>query len=137
LDADVIESAVSDYEGTSTFTLGVNNDVSSLNANAAAGWGKTKGEVKVNVQRLPTILKARAVPLRFGLLSIDIEGEDIKVLNDLIDNSDYRPRYIIIEASNNFAVGSLAELPVSNVVKEHYRIIDQTSANLILYAEHC
>jgi FkbM family methyltransferase len=133
LDAEVIECAVSDYQGTARFTIGSNDDVSSLNAQAASAWGETKGELNVNVERLAAILQSKNVPPNFGLLSIDIEGEDIKVLNDLINNSDYRPRYVIIEASYDFAVRSLDDLPFSEKVKNTYRIIDQTTANLILH----
>ncbi len=135
LNAEIVESAVSDYDGTATLTIGVNDDVSSLNPSLAATWGDTRGAVTVSVSRLAGILQARHVPLRFGLLSIDIEGEDVKVLNDLIDTSLYRPRYIIIEASYDFATRSLSDLPTSDRVRATYKIIGQTSANLMLHLQ--
>jgi FkbM family methyltransferase len=124
--------AVSDYAGRAEFTLGTNDDVSSLNPEAAAGWGAPRGRIAVPVRRLGKLLEMENVPLDFGLLSIDIEGEDIKVLNDLILTSLHRPRYIIIEASYEFATKSLDDLPISAEVSALYEIIGQTRANLLL-----
>lgn len=132
LNYSLICCAVSDFTGQGTLTIGVNDDVSSLNSSAAATWGDTKGEKLVPVRRLQDILQAEAVPDDFGLLSIDIEGEDVKVLNDLITNSVFRPHYIIIEASNDFSVKSLADLAFDPRVQGVYRIIGQTRPNLIL-----
>ncbi len=73
-----------------------------------------------------------SVPHDFDVLSLDIEGMDLLVLNDLIDSSNYRPSKVIIEASFNFAVSSLDQLELSDAVKGLYRIIDRTAANLIL-----
>jgi hypothetical protein len=63
---------------------------------------------------------------------LDIEGEDIRVLNDLIGSSTYRPRWVVIEASANYATRSLDDLHLVDVVKSSYRIVGQTPANLIL-----
>jgi FkbM family methyltransferase len=132
LDYDLMNCAVSDYEGSAIFHLGVNDDVSSLNPGVAASWGTIQGKISVDVRRLPQILLGRSIPSRFDLLSLDIEGEDLKVFNDLIDSSDYRPSWVIIEASNNFATTSLDGLDLSPNVKASYRLVDQTAANLIL-----
>lgn len=132
LNYDLICCAVSDFTGQARFTIGVNDDVSSLSASAAATWGDTKGDRSIPVRRLHDILRGEAVPNDFGLLSIDIEGEDVKVLNDLIRNSTFRPHYIIIEASNDFSVKSLSDLPLDPLVQRLYRIIGQTRPNLIL-----
>lgn len=132
LDFELIQCAVSDYEGEATFYLGVNDDVSSLNFEVSVGWGPTTGEVAVPVRRLGKILDERGVPDDFALLSIDIEGEDVRVLNDLIENTTYRPRWVIIEASYDFATKSLSDLPFTPSVLSSYKMIDQTQANLIL-----
>ncbi|WP_309627549.1 FkbM family methyltransferase [Brevundimonas sp.] len=132
LDVQIIPCAVSDYTGEATFHLGVNDDVSSLNAEAAAGWGPLAGAVTVPVERLGNILRDYGVPQDFDLLSIDIEGEDVKVLNDVVVAFGYRPRWIIIEASYDFATTSLDDLPADDLVRQTYRIVGQTSANLIL-----
>jgi len=132
LDHDIVQCAVSDRTGTATLTLGINDDVSSIIPGQAATWGETKGEVVVPTRRLPEILEEHRAPRAFGLLSLDIEGQDIAVLNDLIDNSDFRPQYIIIEASNDFQTKSLNDLPFSEKVKQAYVIVGQTTPNLIL-----
>lgn len=132
LDVEIIPCAVSDYTGEATFHLGVNPDVSSLNADAASGWGAITGEITVQVERLGNVLRDYGVPQDFDLLSIDIEGEDVKVLNDVITAFGYRPRWIIIEASYDFAIKSLEDLPTDDLVRQTYRIVGQTAANLIL-----
>lgn len=132
LDLTIASCAVSDYTGEGVLTLGVNADVSSLTAQLAADWGPTQGDSPVQVRRLSEILEEHGVPHEFDLVSIDIEGEDIKVLNDLIDNSPYRPRWAIIEASDDFAVKTLDDAPFSDHVKRAYAMRGQTSSNLIL-----
>lgn len=123
--------AASDYEGEATFHLGINDDVSSLNPEAALGWGETRGEITVQVVRLPTLLERHEVPRDFDLLSVDIEGEDIKVLNDTVA-AGWLPKWVIIEASNDFIVQTLNDAPFSDAVRAAYAIVGQTSANLIL-----
>jgi hypothetical protein len=55
----------------------------------------------------------------------------VKVLNDVIQ-SGYRPQWIIIEASFNFSVKQLRDLPIVDAVESDYEIVGQTAANLIL-----
>lgn len=132
LDFKLVGTAVSDYTGVAEFTIGSNDDVSSLNPEAAALWGENRGTIKVNVRTLPDILAEHGIPHEFGLLSIDIEGEDVKVLSDLICKSDYRPNYIIIEASENFEITALDQLDLPELVLQTYQIFERTSANLLL-----
>lgn len=132
LDFAVVEAAVSDYEGKATFTIGSNDDVSSLNPDAARSWGPDRGTMQVKVRRLAAILAEHEVPECFGLLSIDIEGEDLKVLNDLVNESDYRADYVVIEASYDFATKALTDLDLSPKVRDAYELFDQTRANLLL-----
>jgi FkbM family methyltransferase len=132
LDYKIINCAVSDYEGEASFTLGINDDVSSLEPKMSEAWGKTKGVISVQVQKLSSILLREDIPNNFFLLSLDIEGEDVKVFNDLINNSMYRPSYVIIEASHDFSTKTLNDISVSEDVKKLYKIIGQTRANLIL-----
>lgn len=132
LQIELLNCAVSDYDGEATFYLGVNEDVSSLDQNASAGWGPLAGEIRVAVRRLGPLLKERGIPEQFGLLSIDIEGEDIKVLNDLIASSAYRPKWVLIEASYDFQTQALRDLPFDPAVLSAYRLVDQTASNLLL-----
>ncbi len=131
LDVALEVCAASDYEGEATFHIGINDDVSSLNPDAALGWGAIRGAITVPVVRLPTLLERHAVPHDFDLLSIDIEGEDIKVLNDTVA-AGWTPRWVIIEASNDFIVKTLFDAPFSDAVRSGYAIVAQTPANLIL-----
>lgn len=132
LDVEVVPYAISDFDGQATFYLGANNDVSSLNLQASLGWGPLTGAVTVPVRRLGPLLEERRIPKNFDVLSIDIEGEDIKVLNDIVTRSGFRPRWVIIEASYNFATRSLTDLPFDETVRSTYDIVGQTTANLIL-----
>ncbi len=72
----------------------------------------------MDVRRLHQLLEARGIPRDFDLLSLDIEGEDVRVLNDLIGGSAYRPRWVIIEASANYATRSLDDLELVESVRE-------------------
>ena len=132
LDIELVNCAISDYDGFATFTVGVNDDVSSLNPENALSWGSVRGEVEIEVKRLHPFLRSRKVPTDFDLLSLDIEGEDLKVLNDLIGSGDYLPRWIIVEASYEYNTKSLDDLPLNDAVKNNYRIVGQTVANLIM-----
>jgi FkbM family methyltransferase len=132
LDFELVNCAVSDFEGTAELFLGVNPDISSLARDHAAAWGPVHGSFHVPVRRLRDVLAEHGIPAEFDVLNLDIEGHDCRALTDLIDNSHYRPRWIIIEASFGFATKSLTDLPVSDAVARTYRIIAQTHANLIL-----
>ena len=99
---ELVPTAVGPNSGVLPFYIGANDDVSSLLRDNAAGWGDLRGVVEVEVQRLDNILTKRMIPFDFDVLSLDIEGLDVDVLNDLVDNSDYRPLIVIIEASYDF-----------------------------------
>jgi FkbM family methyltransferase len=131
LDFELVECAVSDHVGEGVLHIGASDDVSSLSATIAEHWGQTRGAVTVKIDRLPHILRAYSIPLDFDLLSLDIEGEDIRVMNDVIA-AGYKPRWVIIEASFDFATRSLYYRPFSEAVRDLYRISSQTKANLLL-----
>ncbi len=133
---ELVSCAVSDYSGSATFTIGSNDDVSSLDPSLAENWGTTRGVVEVEVRRLAEVLSEHAIPERFDLLSLDIEGEDIKVLNDLVEHSAFRPDWIIIEASHDFQVRTLTDAPFAPAVRDAYAVVDTTRANLILGRRH-
>lgn len=132
LNFDLVSCAVADFEGESDFTFGINDDVSSLLSEKAEAWGPTAGKTRVRVRRLSTILQEHKVPRDFGLLSLDIEGLDVDVLNDLIGQSPYRPDFVIIEASDNFRVRSITDAGLSDLVDKEYALVGQTESNLVL-----
>lgn len=102
LNVTIANLAVSDYTGRAAFYFG--ESASSLSKEVVEACGPCEGAVEVEVRRLGEILDAHAIPLDFDVLSLDIEGEDQRVLNDLIRSTGYRPRWIIIEASFEFKV---------------------------------
>jgi FkbM family methyltransferase len=125
-------AAVSDYEGSAEFFFGVNDDVSSLNQNAAAGWGDIQGKTIVNVLRLATLLDRHDIPAAFDILSLDIEGEDVRALNMLIEASAYRPRLVVIEIGDRPGMADLAALGFSSAVSQHYGYFAHCGPNLFL-----
>ena len=134
LDFQLVECAVSDFEGRASLHLGVNADISSLDQDATAAWGAVSGAVDVPVRRLGAILAEHDIPLDFDLLSLDIENHDIRVLNDLLVNSPYRPHYILFEGSHHHTVNSFEKLEAMGMdpsVKTLYAFAGQTAANIV------
>lgn len=131
LDVTILNVAVSDYSGEGTLHLGVNDDVSAITEANARAWGETRGQVAVRVERLGDLLRRHDIPVDFDLLSLDIEGEDVRVFNDTLE-AGYRPRWVIIEAAFDGAVRSLDDLPLSATARETYKIVARTAPNLIL-----
>lgn len=130
LDYKIVNIAVSDYVGTATFHIGSSDGVSSLNEESVLRFGNSGGTVEVSVDKLHSVLAAHSIPKRFGLLSIDIEGEDIRVLNNLIGESDYRPDWIILEArvDGEYAPGQIGLIGQFDI---DYALVGATAANLI------
>ncbi len=124
-DVTIVNCAVSNYTGDGVLHIGVNDDVSALQEQNTTGWGPTRGQIAVRVRRLGEILKEHAIPLDFDVLSLDIEGEDVPVFNDLIELG-YRPRWVIIEMSEQQR-GLFTQL-----VRDNYTVIGMTAPNLIL-----
>ena len=131
-DMQLVSCAISDFNGRSQFTIGVNDDVSSLTASASNGWGTTRGTVEVEVRRLADVLDEFEIPLDFDLLSLDIEGEDFKVLNDLVANSPYRPNWIVMESTGGEAVRQMIDPRFGKEVRRHYHAKAATKSNIIL-----
>ena len=135
-DMRLVSCAISDFNGRSEFTLGVNDDVSSLSAFASGTWGESRGVVEVEVRRLQDVLDEFEIPIDFDLLSLDIEGEDFKVLNDLIANSPYRPNWIVMESAGGENVRQMLDPRFGKEVRRHYRAKAATKSNIIL-ARQC
>lgn len=132
LDVEIVHSAVTDYTGTATFTLSHAVDTSSMTTDWTTRFGGSTGTITVPAERLSNIVKKYKVPRRFGLLSVDVEGQDVKVLNDLFMNSDCRPEYIIIETLDGPKFYSLDELDFVPEIKNDYYEMGRTFANLLL-----
>ncbi len=130
-DYQVVECAVGLSPGRQPLWLGHAAVITSLYPEVATEYGGKGESIEVEVRRLADIMADAGVPHDFDLLSIDIEGIDIPVLNDLIETSPYRPRYVVIEAPHQL-VKQLDEVGVSTAVLAAYREIGRTLPNMLL-----
>jgi len=112
--------------------LGVHDQISSLIESNAASFGTVHGTVDVEVRRLGDVLDDHDIAHDFDILSLDIEGMDVGVLNDLIATTAYRPLLISIEGSYFGQTQALADIGLSDAVASVYDIAAKTAANLIL-----
>lgn len=101
-----IHAYVSDTIQETVFIKFLNNTVSTLQEDHAEYWeerSEIEERVKVKTVTLQELLEQSNAPSEFELLSIDVEGHDLKVLKS-IDLSRYSPQLIIIEMINfNFS----------------------------------
>ncbi len=132
LDFKLIKCAVSIREAVLPFYIGVNDDVSSLDQESAAKWGAIRSEISVQARRLSSILEENNIPYDFDILSLDIEGLDVPVLNDLVCTMSYRPELISIETSLDFAWEYPKDTGVNEIVEREYELVFQTTANMVL-----
>jgi FkbM family methyltransferase len=132
LSFELVRNAVSDSEGTVTLYLGVNDDAASLDASIAGLWGPVRGTVEVGARKLGQILAEKNIPRDFDVLSLDLEGIDVRVLENLLEETDYRPSIVVIETSMGFRNTSLEDVPFSPLVRSLYRLSYQTWPNMIL-----
>ena len=132
IDATVLNCAVSDTEGEATFFLGKHPHHSSLKLEMTSSWGPIDGEITVTKRRLPNILKDENVPEVFGVLSLDIEGVEFEVINDLLDNSNYRPQWMIIEWGEKLYEATLSDERLTEKIRQEYSIVGGTEANIFL-----
>jgi FkbM family methyltransferase len=129
---DVANVAVSSRPGKATLYLGINDEISSIHRDWTAAWGPVRHFVEIDVETLPSILARFNVPRSFGLLSIDAEGEGLNLLEDALA-AGYRPEWVILEAHEALKIGTIAELPASELVKGTYDIAYRTQSNLIIH----
>jgi FkbM family methyltransferase len=127
----VLNTAVGVESGFVKFFVSDNDFVSSTNRQQAEHWGFPTHERKVPIQKIGDVLVDANVPIDFALLTIDIEGSDMVVLNDLLTNSNYRPRYIIVEISYD-VTGNNQNYELPDSVISNYEVIAKTHANLLL-----
>jgi FkbM family methyltransferase len=128
---DVANVAVSSQPGKAKLYLGINDEISSIHREWTAAWGPVRDFVEIDVETLPSVLTRFDVPKRFGLLSIDAEGEGLNLLEDALA-AGYRPEWVILEVHEALKTESLVELPVSELVKSTYEIAAKTNSNLIV-----
>jgi len=128
LDYSLERAVISDKEEIATFYIGM---ISTLSPEIAK-LHHSHSSIQVRTTRLSGILENHKVPHDFDLLSLDIEGIDVPVFNDLVETTEYRPKWIWIEASYGFNNKTLADAGLSISVQTHYELAAQTWANLLL-----
>ncbi len=124
----LIDSAVSDHEGTATLHLGVADGISSIHRSQTEHYGEVNEVVEVKMELLSTILKRCHVPKEFGLLSVDAEGEGHNVINEMFD-AGFRPSWIIHEVGDET---NYLKMGLSDEVRAAYSVQARTPPNLIL-----
>ena len=132
LDYNLVACAVSDSEGVGNLSLGVNLGVSSLSSEKTRVWGPVSGSIEVPVRRLHNILDEHNIPKTFDILSLDIEGYEARVLNDLHKSSAYRPTWIVMEGSHDFTIADPVKIGVERAVTEDYEVVSRNPVNLFL-----
>lgn len=131
-DYTLVKCAIGVTSGRQVLHFGVDDQISSLNLEDVLVWGEQAGGIEVDVRRLADVLEDQSIPHDFDILSMDIEGFDAAVLNDLIATSPYRPRWIVVEIAMSFETSSLAETALSPRVIAEYELVGRTLPNLIL-----
>jgi len=122
LDATLVNVAVSYRGGETNFYITHPLGRSSL----VKGRNKKVKVVKVQIRTLKSILDENNVPKDFDFLTIDTEGMDRIIIRDLMNNSDYRPTWIIYEPK------LLASGAKCRLILEGYEEKFCTSSDIIL-----
>ncbi len=108
------------------------NEISSLEYGFVAQWadGKVgiKEEVAVNALRVNDLIAQnfKQCPI---FLSIDVEGIDLEILNDL-DWTIYRPAVVQVEPSDHYHPGNTEQI-IEHFKKNGYVVVCRTPVNLI------
>lgn len=98
--------------------------MSSVDPAHVANWKRSAGVVRTERRRAQTLtrlLDAHRAPENFDLLSVDVEGHDLKALRSL-DLDRYRPRLIVVEI-HGLQLDSAAAHPIVRHLAGHgYRL---------------
>lgn len=105
----VVEAAVDTVAGTSTLYRFKSSGHASLlptgyalNARAYRERVKTRRKpITVTTMPLGQLLEQLGVPERIGLLTVDTEGTDQRVIQSLFEDSPYRPDFLIAESADS------------------------------------
>ena len=121
--ATILNRAISNYSGKGKIYIHDKRGHHSLSR-------KTGRYTEITVCRLACLLKRHNVPHNFGLLTVDAEGEDEKIITDLLETSCYRPTAIIHEKLHGKPI-------IQNIFKKHnYRVYAETRGNIIYTIEN-
>jgi FkbM family methyltransferase len=125
----IIESAVIDTdEKEIEFFISTRNELSTLSSEFVQKNNLDVKSVKVSTIRINQLLDMLD-GIDSVLLSIDVEGLDLRVLKD-IDFTQYRPHFITIEPSEHIVPGTTQQI-VSFLNDNDYRLAAKNYVNLI------
>lgn len=128
----ILNVAIGLEEGQAEFHVSKNSYVSSLDKKQVEQWGDTLEKRIVPIRRLANVLTENSTPQNFTLLSIDIEGLDRAVIEDLLSNSQYRPLYIVAEIRSLSTSSPRETWPIAEKFQADYELLASTHANTIL-----
>jgi FkbM family methyltransferase len=125
----IIEAAVVDSdEKELEFFVSSQNELSTLSQNFVEKNHLNVQSIKVKTIRVNDLLKNFS-NVDSLIMSIDVEGLDLRVLKD-IDFNLYRPHIITIEPSEHIVPGTTSEI-ISFLKEKEYRLVAQNYVNLI------
>jgi FkbM family methyltransferase len=127
----VINAAVVDQDVESIdFYLSPENEISSLDERFVNAWKDLGVEDKITVPaiRINALLEMLK-DVELVLLSIDVEGYDMRLLEDM-DFDAYRPFIIQVEPSDGFAPGTSDKM-IKFLRDKGYSLVGETDVNLI------
>jgi FkbM family methyltransferase len=127
-----IQAAVSNADQHVEFTVYADSALSSISGvplfDSSEQYSIARVE-EMRTRRLDTILRSHAVPCKFDLLSIDVEGHDEEVLASL-DLNEFQPELIVIEAHRADLL-SIAQHPITRrLVPLGYTLVAFQGINL-------
>jgi len=128
----ILNVAIGLEEGQAEFHVSKNSYVSSLDKKQAEQWGDAIEKRIVPMRRLANVLAENSIPQNFTLLSIDIEGLDRAVIEDLLSSSQYRPLYIVAEIRSSPTSSPGATWPIAEKFQADYELLASTHANTVL-----
>jgi FkbM family methyltransferase len=131
---EVIHAAVINHDApTVDFYVSENNETSSLDDRFVIT--RTPGiqeKITVPTIRADEILD-RVDPEATVLLSVDVEGLDLQILQD-IDFTKHRPIFIIVEPSEDYQPGSTVAI-IDFLISKNYNLVAETDVNLIFQTQ--
>lgn len=109
-----VNKAVGDQNGMIDFFIHKISGHSSL-------YRKSEKVIKVEMIHIKTLLEENDIPFDFDFLSIDAEGGDALIVNNLLF-TQYRPKILIYEKCNGVNM---------NLLLEYYKLLYETEGNYI------
>jgi FkbM family methyltransferase len=91
-DIKILDIAISDSRG---FATGYIHETAGHNSLIFEQESQEKKEIVMRT--LSDVLREERIPNDFDLLSVDTEGLDYRIMKNLFEESDYRPRVIVVE----------------------------------------